>query len=193
MSFSILRTLLTTLVAALPLLASAETIPKAKGPARTFALFHFLCLQHLPDLDGIERAAGFGEYDQLLGDELAPYVPQTPYAKLLGWRYHDHGEEFILTAMRSKPDETFKKEMPAYAATMRTSCALRVPSAKPDALLGELTRALGRAADKSWQDGAARVYSWSHQYPRGLSYVRYHVPQSAGARAVLDASVYSKP
>lgn len=192
MSTSLLRMLLLVVVAALPLVVAAQTIPKEKGPARTFAQFNFFCLQHLPDLEGIERAAGFGEYDQLLGDDLAPYVPQTRYEKLLAWRYHDHGEEFILTAMRSKPDDAFKKEMPAYAAAMRTSCALRVPNTKPEALLGELTRALGRSADKSWQDGATRVYSWTHQDTRGLSYIRFHVPQDMSTRAVLEASVYPK-
>lgn len=186
------RALLICLVAALPLLAVAQTIPKEKGPARVFGLFHFFCLQHLPDLEGVERAAGFGEYDQLLGADLAPYAPGTPYDKLLGWRYHDHGEEFILTAMRAKPDDAFKQQMPAYAGATRVSCALRVPNAKPDAVLGELTRALKRGPDKSWQEGSVHVYSWTHQDAQSLSHVQYYVPEIAGAKSMLEASVYSR-
>ncbi len=77
---------------ALPSLAAAQTIPKEKGAARTVGLFNFLCLKQLPDLNGIERAAGFGEFDQLTGEDLKPYAPQVPAEKLLAWRYHDHGE-----------------------------------------------------------------------------------------------------
>jgi hypothetical protein len=193
MSASILRSLLVALaIAALPALAGAQAIPKEKGPARTFRLFHFFCLQHLPDLDGIERAAGFGEYDQLHGADLAPYTPDRPFEKLFGWRYHDHGDEFVLTAIRSKPDDAFKQQMPAYAAATETSCTLRVPNVTPDLLLGELTRGIGRVADKSWQDGATRVYSWTHQNSGALSLIQFYVPENAGAKAMLRASVYVK-
>lgn len=193
MSFSLLRVFLASVaVAALPATANAQSIPKEKGPARVFGQFHFFCLKHLPDLDGVERAAGFGEYDQLLGDDLAPYVPDTPYEKLLGWRYHDHGEEFILTAMRGKPDDAVKRELPAYANGAETSCTLRVPNAKTELLLGELTRGVGRAPDKSWQDGSTRVYSWTHQTPDALSFIQFHVPENTGAKAMLSASLYAK-
>jgi hypothetical protein len=193
MSFSLVRTFLVLLgIVLVPAMASAQKIPKEKGPARVFGQFHFFCLKHLPDLEGVERAAGFGEYDQLYGDDLAPYVPETPYEKLLGWRYHDHGEEFILTAMRAKPGEAFKKEMPEFGNGTETSCTLRVPNTKPDVLLGELTRGIGRAADKSWQNGATRVYSWTHQTPGALSFIQFHVPENSGAKAMLSASVYVK-
>jgi len=186
------RVLLLILVAALlPTLGGAQTIPKDKGAARTFAQFHFLCLRHLPDLDGVERAAGFGEYDQLLGEDLAPYTPDEPFEKLFGWRFHDHGDELILTAMRSKPDEAFKKEMPAYAATTRNECALRVPNKGAELLLGELTRSIQRAPDKSWRESGLQVYSWTHQAADALSNIQLRVPQGADAKAVLEASVYS--
>lgn len=191
MSFSLLRVFFASLaVAALPAMAEAQSIPKAKGPARVFGQFNFFCLKHLPDLEGVERAAGFGEYDQLLGDDLAPYVPDTAYEKLLGWRYHDHGEEFILTAMRGKPDDAIKREMPAFNASAETTCALRVPNVGTELLLGELTRGVGRAPDKSWQDGSTRVYSWTHQTPDAVSFIQFHVPENTGAKAMLSASVY---
>ncbi|MFN3625916.1 MAG: hypothetical protein ACK4TP_17905, partial [Hyphomicrobium sp.] len=178
MSFSLVRTFLLALgITLASVTANAQKIPKEKGPARIFGQFHFFCLKHLPDLEGVERAAGFGEYDQLLGDDLAPYVPEAPYEKLLGWRYHDHGEEFILTAMRAKSGEASKKEVPAFGNGTETSCTLRVPNTKPDVLLGELTRGIGRAADKSWQHGATRVYSWTHQTPDALSFIQFHVPE----------------
>jgi hypothetical protein len=188
-----LRGLLSALMLLVPALASAQTIPKAKGPARTVGLFNFLCLKQLPDLNGIERAAGFGEYDQLTGEDLKPYAPQVPTEKLLAWRYHDHGEQFILIAARSKPDEAFKEEVPAFASATNTACSLLMPSAaNPDPLLGELTRTMGRAADKTWQEGPMRVYTWTHQRADALSYVHYYTPEKAGARAVLSASVFLK-
>jgi hypothetical protein len=185
-------TLLATAIAALPALGFAQTIPKTKGPTRTIGLFDFLCLKQLPDLNGIERAAGFGEFDQLTGEDLAPYAPQVPPEKLFAWRYHDHGEQFILTASQAKPDDAFKKKMPAFANATNTACSLLVPSAKPDPLLGELTRVMGRAADQSWQEGPTRVYSWTHQRPNALSYVHYYAPENAGTKAVLSASVFVK-
>jgi len=185
-------TLLAVAIAALPALGFAQTIPKTKGPTRTIGLFDFLCLKQLPDLNGIERAAGFGEFDQLTGEDLAPYSPQVPPEKLFAWRYHDHGEQFILTASQAKPDDAFKKKMPAFANATNTACSLLVPSAKPDPLLGELTRVMGRAADQSWQEGPTRVYSWTHQRPDALSYVHYYAPENAGTKAVLSASVFVK-
>ena len=185
-------TFLATAIAALPALGFAQTIPKTKGPTRTIGLFDFLCLKQLPDLNGIERAAGFGEFDQLTGEDLAPYAPQVPPEKLFAWRYHDHGEQFILTASQAKPDDAFKKKMPAFANATNTACSLLVPSAKPDPLLGELTRVMGRAADQSWQEGPTRVYSWTHQRPNALSYVHYYAPENAGTKAVLSASVFVK-
>jgi hypothetical protein len=185
--------LLSALLAlALPMSAVAQVIPKQKGPVRTIGLFSFLCLKQLPDLNGIERAAGFGEFDQLTGEDLKPYAPQVPPEKLLAWRYHDHGEEFVLVASQAKPDDAFKKQVPAFANAKNTACSLRVPSSQPDPLLGELTRTMGRAADQTWQEGAMRVHSWTHQQGDALSYVHYYVPEKAGAIAILNASVFVK-
>jgi hypothetical protein len=181
---------------ALTALAGAKTsdplIPKEKGAKRTVGLFNFLCLKQLPDLEGIERAAGFGEFDQLIGDDLAPYVPETPTEKLLAWRYHDHGEEYVLTAARAKPDAAFKKEQPAFAKAVNTTCSLLVPSEKPDQLLGELTRVMGRTPDKTWQDGDMRAYAWAHQQRNALSNVYFYSPEKAGATAALGASIFLK-
>lgn len=180
------------LTCGLPAVALAQTIPKEKGPARVIGQFNFLCLKQLPDIEGVERAAGFGEYDQLTGEDLKPHAPQAPVEKLLAWRYHDHGEEFILTAARSKPDDAFKKQMPAFAKATNTACSLLVPGSKPDLLLGELTRVMGRAADQTWQEGPMRVHTWTHQRNDALSYVHYYAPENAGGKAVLSASVFIK-
>jgi hypothetical protein len=193
MSFSPMRTVIALLVlASLASGAFAQTIAKEKGPARVFGQFNFFCLKHLPDLDGVERAAGFGEYDQLYGDDLAPFIPDTPYEKFLGWRYHDHGQEYVLTAMRGKPDETLIAQAPAFAAKTETTCALRVPNTEPERLLDELTRGVGRAPQKTWQDGSTRVYSWTHQTPTTVSFIELHVPENSSAKAMLSASVLSK-
>lgn len=181
---------------ALPLIAGAKTsdplIPKQKGAARTVGLFNFLCLKQLPDLEGIERAAGFGEFDQLSGEDLAPYIPEAPTERLLAWRYHDHGEEYVLTAARAKPDDAFKREQPAFANAINTSCSLLVPSEQPDQLLGELTRVMGRAPDKTWQDGDMRAHAWAHQQKNALSNVYFYSTEKPGATAALGASIYLK-
>ncbi len=186
------RALASLLLCAVATVAGAQSIPKEKGPARTIGLFNFLCLRQLPDLNGIERAAGLGEYDQLTGEDLKPYAPQVPTEKLFAWRYHDHGEQYILTAARSKPDAAFKKQVPAFADATSTACSLLAPSASPDPLLGELTRTMGRAADHTWQEGPMRVYEWTHQRDNALSYVHYYTPEKAGAKVVLSASVFLK-
>jgi len=172
--------------------ANAQMIPKQKGATRVMGLFDFLCLKQLPDLNGIERAAGFGEYDQLTGGDLAPYAPATPSEKLFGWRYHDHGEEFVLIARRARPDADFAKREPAFAAAMETSCTLHVLAAKHDTLLGELTRVMGRKPDQTLQEGSMHVYAWTHRRADALSYVRYYMPENAGAKAMLNASVFVK-
>jgi hypothetical protein len=51
---------------------------------------------------------------------------------------------------------------------------------------------MGRAADQTWQEGAMRVHSWTHQQGDALSYVHYYVPEKAGAIAILNASVFVK-
>jgi hypothetical protein len=82
--------------------------------------------------------------------------------------------------------------MPAFANATSTACSLLVPSTNPDPLLGELTRMMGRAPDKTWQEGPMRVYAWTHQRDNALSYVHYYAPEKAGAKAVLSASVFLK-
>ncbi len=74
--------------------------------------------------------------------------------------------------------------------TRRARCSS--PARKPDPLLGELTRTMGRAADQTWQEGATRVHAWTHQQGDALSYVHYYAPEKAGAIAVLSASVFVK-
>jgi len=173
-------------------IVDAQTIPKQKGAARVMGLFDFFCLKQLPDLNGIERAAGFGEYDQLTGEDLAPYAPSTPSEKLFGWRYHDHGQEFVLVARRARPDADFVKRETAFAAATETSCTLHVLAAKPEALLGELTRVMGRKPDQTLQEASMHVYAWTHRRADALSFVRYYVPIKAGGTTMLNASVFVK-
>jgi len=192
MGYRFTRALLATaILATLSTLACAQAIPKQKGPARVVGLFNFLCLKHLPDLEGIERAAGFGEFDQLLdAKDLAPYATPGVPGKLLGWRYHDHGEEFILTASPAQPDDATKKELPALNAG--AVCTLHVPNVRQDMLLGELTRAMGRKPDATRQEGSLLDYSWAHRQPNAVSYVHLSVPQAADAKARLSAGVFLK-
>ena len=91
-----------------------------------------------------------------------------------------------------RADDAFKQQTPAFANATRTACSLLVPSTQPDSLLGELTRLMGRKADKSWQEGNMHVHAWTHQQADALSHVHYYAPDKAGAQAVLSASVFFK-
>ena len=87
---------------------SSRGIGAATAEALAAAGAHVILTGRDPKaLEAVEErifAAGFGEFDQLTGEDLAPYAPQVPPEKLFAWRYHDHGEQFILTASQAKPE-----------------------------------------------------------------------------------------
>lgn len=172
--------------------ASDPTIPKGKGAARIVGLFNFLCLKQLPDLEGVERAAGFGEYDQLTGRDLAPYVPDEPNERLLGWRYHDHGEAFVLTAMRVKADAAMAKEAPGFDTAEGAACTLFAPAAYDDAIQAELMRVMGRAPDRSRHEGSVTVSSWLHQQAGAMSRIDFRRAAGPAAASTLSARVFVK-
>jgi hypothetical protein len=171
----------------------AQGLPKEKGPARTVGMFNIYCLSQLPDLDGVRQAAGFGEFAQITGDELEPYQPAVPAEELNAWRFHDLGAEYVLTAARSKPDESFKKEAPAFAKSTSVACSLLFPASDPgEAVLEQLVELLGRPADETWDEGPMRVHAWSGQTSRLLSHVHYYAPPKDGPAAVLSATTFVK-
>jgi len=166
-------------------------LPKEKGPARTVGMFDFFCLSQLPDLDAIVKAAGFGEFAQITGDELKQYEPAAAPEKLYAWSFHDHGAKHVLTASQSKPDEEFKKTVPAFAKSTSVACSLLIPTGGPkEALLNALVARLGRKPDESWDEGPLRVHAWSGQNDKLLSHVHYYAPAKDGPLAVLSASTF---
>jgi hypothetical protein len=186
------RSLIVAMLLLLPLAATAQNIPKQKGPARTIGLFDFMCLKQLPELELIERAAGFGEFDQLIGEDLEPYKPAVAAEKIFAWRYHDHGERYILVAQRGKAQSADVPDAPDFTGATKTSCSLLVPSESPDRLLGELTRLIGRAPDKNIQDGGTHIYGWVQKSAAVASYITYYTPEKAGERAGLTATLVIK-
>jgi hypothetical protein len=171
----------------------AQGLPKEKGPARTVEMFNIYCLSQLPDLDGVRQAAGFGEFAQITGDELEPYQPAVPAEELHAWRFHDLGAEYVLTAARSKPDESFKKEAPAFAKSTSVACSLLFPATDPgEAVVKQLVELLGRPADETWDEGPMRVHAWSGQTSKLLSLVHYYAPARNGPAAVLSATTFVK-
>jgi hypothetical protein len=171
----------------------AQGLPKEKGPAHTVKMFDFLCLSQLPDLDGVTRAAGFGEFAQITGKELEQYRPTMPAEELHAWSFHDSGARYVLTAARSKPDEQFKKTVPAFAKSTNVACSLLFPTNDPkEALFKELVARLGRAPDQSWDDGQMHVHSWTDQNAKVLSHVHYYAPAKDGPMGILSASIFVK-
>lgn len=171
--------------------AYAQSVPKQKGPARTVRMFDFFCLSQLPDLEAIERAAGLGEYDQITDDDLKPFEPDVTPEQLHAWRFHDQGEEFVLTAFRAPPNEALRAEAPAFAKEASVACSLHIPATTPDAILAELTKLLGRAPDKTL-DGAQRVHVWTRQTDKLFSQVRFFVPANGSNTALLSGVVLLK-
>jgi hypothetical protein len=171
----------------------AQALPKDKGPARTVGMFNIYCLSQLPDLDGVRKAAGFGEFAQITGEELRHYQPAVPAEELNAWRFHDSGGEYVLTAARAKPDESFKKQVPAFAKSTSVACSLLFPATDPgQAVLKQLVGLLGRPADKTWDEGKMRVHAWSGQTQKLLSRVHYYAPAKGGPTAVLSATTFVK-
>lgn len=179
--------LLALLVLAKP--APADELPKEKGVARTVKMFDMFCLTQLPDIEGIERFAGFGEFAQILGDELAPFRNGQPEEKVLAWRFHDFGAEMILTATRAKPDEASKQKHPAFAKGRSVACSLLIPNdAAREDIVKELVRRLGREPDESRDDADAHTYAWSNETAKAVGRVVYSAPVGKGGKASLSAS-----
>jgi hypothetical protein len=173
--------------------AAALELPQEKGPERTVAMFDFFCLSQLPDLDAITKAAGFGEFAQITGQELEQYQPAVPPEKLYAWSFHDHGAKLVLTASQAKPDEEFKKAAPAFAKSTNVACSLLVPTeASQDALLATLVARLQRQPDEMWDEGPMRVHAWSGQNDKHFSHVHYYAPLQGGGLSVISASTFVK-
>lgn len=171
----------------------AQGLPKEKGAARTVKMFDIFCLSQLPDLDGVKKAAGFGEFAQIIGKELEQYQPAVPAEELHAWSFHDFGAKYVLTATRSKPDAEFKKSVPAFAKSTSFACSLLFPTddAK-DALFKQLVALLGREPDETWDEGPMRVQAWSGQTDKLLSHVHYYSPAKDGPLSVLSATTFVK-
>jgi hypothetical protein len=172
---------------------SAQGLSKETGPARIIKMFDFFCLSQLPDLDSVRKAAGFGEFAQITGKELEQYQFTVPADELYAWSFHDLGARYVLTAAKSKPDEELKRSAPAFAKSTGVTCSLSFPSEEPaEALSKELVARLRRAPDKSWEEGAMRVYAWSDKTDRLLSHVHYYAPTKTGLQSVLSARAFIK-
>ena len=145
------------------------------GPAhkteltRAVKLFNVLCLSQLPDLDGVAKAAGFGEFAPVLEKDLGQFRTQEQMQDMRAWRFHDVSGEFVLTAGKTRPDDAFKKSAPKFAKATATTCALHVPgSESSDAIRASLLALFGRTADKSWDEARAGAVLAAHAGPRAL-------------------------
>jgi len=173
--------------------AAAQGAPR-KEPANASNMFNVFCLSHLPDLDGIATAAGFGEFAEMVGAELETYHPPVRADALRGWKFHDATDEYVLISSKSKPDDVFKKAVPAFAKSTNYGCSLLVPAKQQSnaELLAALSKLLGRAPDEEWEEGAMHVYSWSGQTDKLLSNVYFYAPPAGAPTAVLSANAFVK-
>jgi hypothetical protein len=183
--------LLTCIALALALPCDAPTAAKETPAARVVKMFNVFCLSQLPDLDGVAKAAGFGEFAPIAGDELKAHAPDAPVEVLHAWRFHEPGGEFILTAWRTT-DEADKKATPAFANATRYACTLTFPPADAGQVLAELAALLKRQPSATRSDGGAAVHTWTHATAKHLSRVELHAP-GAAAPGRLTASVLVKP
>jgi hypothetical protein len=184
------------LLCALVILAStalADELPKEKGVARTVKMFDMFCLAQLPDIEAIERFAGFGEFAQIFGADLAPYRSGAADEKVLAWRFHDFGAELILTARRAKPDAAEKQAHPAFANGRTVACSLLIPNDAPQAdIVKELTTRMGRVPDETRDEADTHVSAWNNETPKAVGRVVFRAPAGKGAKAALSASATVK-
>lgn len=185
--------LLTGMALALALPCDAQTAAKETPAARAVKMFNVFCLSQLPDLDGVAKAAGFGEFAPITGDELQKYAPETPAEQLHAWRFHEAAGEFILTAARSKPDTKPKKELPAFANATNFACTLTFPPVEVTKVVAELVTLLQREPDETRGKGTVTVRTWTRATPKHLSRVNYSAPPASDAPGRLSASVLVKP
>ena len=172
---------------------TGQGLPKEPGPARTAKLFNFYCLSQLPAIEDVANAAGFGEFAELVGEELEKYQPEVPADELRAWRLRDFGSEFILTSARSKPDAEFKKEVPEFANSKSVACSLIVSSEDADEqLLKEMVSLVGREPDDAWDQGPLRVHAWTGKTDKILIIVHYYAPTKEGQNAILSATAFVK-
>jgi len=187
--FSLLLCSLMLLAGAAP----ADELPKEKGIARTVKMFDMFCLAQLPDIEAIERFAGFGEFAQISGADLAPYRSGAPNEKVLAWRFHDFGVELILTARRAKPDAAEKRVHPAFANGRIVACSLLIPNDAPQAdIVKELTTRMGRAPDETRDEADTHVAVWNNETPKAVGRVVFRAPVEKSAKAALSASASVK-
>ena len=164
-----------------------------KAPANMVNMFNVFCLSHLPDLKGIATAAGFGEFAEMVGDEVEAYQPEVRADALRAWKFHDGDDEYVLTSSQSKPDDAFKQALPAFAESTTYGCSLLVPTKQANAkILEDLSKLLGRKPDDAWDQGPMRVHSWSGQTDKLFSSVYFYAPPAGAPTAVLSANVFVK-
>lgn len=187
------RAALLTLSLILPGAASAAELPEEAGAARTIAMFDIFCLSQLPDIEAIGKVAKAGEFQQLTGEELEKYQPEVKAEELKGWRYKDFDEDFVLTAARTLPDETFKEEVPEFADSMNYGCSLIIPAkdAKEE-LLEEMSKVMEREPDETWDQNPLKAHAWSGQTEKLLVFIYYHAPMEGSKGGFLSANVSVK-
>jgi hypothetical protein len=177
----------------LALSCDAQTAAKETPAARAVKMFNVFCLSQLPDLDGVAKAAGFGEFAQITGKELAQYHPAAPADEIYAWSFHDHGAKLVLTATRSAPDARFKLAAPRFANATSYACSLRIPAEEnpKEDVLRELSSLLGGAPGETRDEGKFKVHSWTRETDRNLSVVHYYAPPpDQGLQALLSGGVY---
>ena len=155
-------------------------------------MFNVFCLSQLPDLAGVAKAAGFGEFAQIAGKELDGYRPKASGRGLSrlalprsGRRVRAHRHE---VEARRRPQEAASQ---ARQGGDEVACSLLFPAAEAKApVLAGLSKMLGRAPDETREEGPARLYVWNGKGDKALSHVDYSVPLKPGPKGVLSASVF---
>jgi hypothetical protein len=180
------------LCAASPALPGHAAEPAQKNElTRAVKLFNVLCLSQLPDLDGVAKAAGLGEFAPVMDKDLGTYRTPEQMQDMRAWRFHDASGEFALTAGTTRPDDAFKKSAPKFAKATATTCALHVPgSESSDTIRASLLALFGRTADKSWDEGGTHVSAWSKETGKHLSQVHFYAATKRGWNGVLRATIF---
>ena len=185
---------LASLVAAIALAAPAvaQDLPEDPGAARTVGMFDLFCFSQVPDITAIAAIAD-GSFDEIQGAERQQYLPTGMSGDVRAWRFSDLGQDYVLTTLRTAPDDAFKADFPDFAESTSYGCSLILPQQDPQAdILREMTGLLEREPDESWDQEPLTVNSWSGQTESLMVNVFHYAPEDGRPGGLLSVVTFVK-
>ena len=168
----------------------SQTIVDEPGALHTVGLFQVLCYDVIPDIESIAAIASEAGFQALEGEALEAFQPTVRAEELLAWRFEDLGQEFVLSASRSAPDDAVRRELPAAFQDAKSyACSLSNPSPAPD-VVDVMTEVTGRPPDEVWDQAPLRVHNWYGESENLLVQVYFYGALNQGVGGLLSVVAF---